>query len=66
MLQAEDVIRLLSAVFGLTYFHFEGQVYRQITGLPMGCAVSGIAAIIFMEAIETGALHQFARCPHYR
>ena len=31
----------------------------------MGCAVSGIVAIIFMEAIETRALAQFARCPLY-
>ena len=64
-MQAEDVIRLLDAVFGLVYFHYEGQVYRQVAGLPMGCAVSGIAAIIFLETIETRALNQFARCHLY-
>ena len=65
-LQTEDVIQLLRTVFNLTFFHFEGQVYQQTAGLPMGCAVSGIVAIVFMEAIERRALAQFARCPLYR
>ena len=64
-LRTEDVIELLGTAFSLTYFHFEGQVYRQVRGLPMGCAVSGIVAILFMEAIERRALTQFARCPLY-
>ena len=59
------MIKLLNTVFSLTYFHYKGQVYRQIAGLPMGCAVSGIVAIIFMEAIEKTALDQFDRCPIY-
>ena len=62
----EDIIRLLDEVFSLTFFHYEGQVYRQIEGLPMGCAVSGIVAIIFMETVETRALALFGRCPLYR
>lgn len=61
-LLAEDVIWLLGTIFGLT-FHCEGRVYRQASGLPMGCAVSGIVAIIFMESIEMRAVAQFARCP---
>ena len=61
-LRTEDVIQLMKTVFELTYFHFEGKVYRQIAGLPMGCAVSGIVAILFMETIERRALAQFARC----
>ena len=65
-LQVEDVIRLLRAVFGLTYFHHEDRVYQQISGLPMGSAVSGIVAILFMEKIEERALSQFARCPLFR
>ena len=65
-LQVEDVIKLLDAVFSLTFFHFEGQIYRQIAGLPMGCAVSGIVAILFMEAVETRALAQFGRCPLFK
>ena len=62
-MQVEDVVQLLRTVFSLTYFHFDGRVYQQIAGLPMGCSVSGITAIIFMEKIETRALATFARCP---
>ena len=62
-LQTEDVLALLRSVVSLTYFHFEGSIYRQVSGLPMGCAVSGIVAILFMERIERRALDEFARCP---
>ena len=65
-LQVEDVIRLLRITFGLTYFHHEDKVYRQIMGLPMGSAVSGIVAILFMDTIERRALSLFARCPLFR
>jgi hypothetical protein len=61
-LEAGDVIELLRAVFTLTFFHFDGRIYQQIAGLPMGCAVSGITAIIFLERIETRALAAFAHC----
>ena len=65
-LQIEDVIQLLRTTFGLTYFHHEDKVYRQITGLPMGSAISGIVAILFMDTIERRALSLFARCPLFR
>ena len=65
-LQADDVILLLKAVFGLSYFHYDGRIYRQVSGLPMGCAVSGIVAILFLERIESRALDQFAHCPFFR
>jgi len=65
-LQIEDLIRLLSASFKLTYFHHEGKIYRQIAGLPMGSAVSGIVAILFMDSIERRALNLFARCPFFK
>ena len=61
-LQPEDVILLLKTVFSLTYFHHGHQVYQQIAGLPMGCSVSGLVAIVFIEATETRALATFARC----
>ena len=65
-LQIEDLIRLLSVSFRLTYFHHDGKVYRQIAGLPMGNAVSGIIAILFMDSIERRALNLFARCPFFK
>jgi hypothetical protein len=62
-LQTEDVVALLRTIFNLTYFTYEGRIYKQKAGLPMGCAVSGIVAILFLEGIEQRALAQFARCP---
>ena len=50
-IQLEDIIRLLLVVFSLTCLHYDQLVYQQIAGLPMGCSVSGIVAIVFMEAI---------------
>ena len=34
-LQTRDVVTLLSTVFKLTYFTFEGRIYRQKAGLPI-------------------------------
>ena len=38
------------------YFSFNGQVFRQKDGLPMGSSISGIMAILFMDKLETIAL----------
>ena len=62
-LQVEDIIKLLETVFSLAYFQFEEKVFQQTSGLPMGCAASGIVAIIFLERLERRALAQFGRCP---
>jgi hypothetical protein len=59
----DDVIQLLLTVFSQSYFCYDSKVYRQVRGLPMGCATSGMVAILFMERIERRALAQFARCP---
>ena len=44
-----------------SFFHFEGQIFHQVAGLPIGCAVSGIVAILFMESVETRALALYLR-----
>lgn len=43
------------------YFTFEGQVFLQSEGLLMGCSISGILAILFMDKLQNIALssHRF-------
>ncbi len=53
-----DISRLLQAIHQNVYFTFNGQVYQQVSGLPMGSSVSAIAAITFMHKIESAALYQ--------
>ena len=63
---ASDICCLLATVLKETYFVFNKRIYRQISGLPMGCNVSSITAIIFMGKIETAALNVFRRCGLFR
>lgn len=43
------------------YFTFEGQVFLQSEGLLVGCSISGILAILFMDKLQNIALssHRF-------
>ena len=62
-LQTVDLVTLLKTTLNLTYFTYAGRIYKQKTSLPMGCSVSGMVAILFLERIERRALSLFARCP---
>ena len=53
---AEDVKRLLIALLKESFFTFEGKVYRQISGLPMGSRVSGVLASLFVDRLERQAV----------
>ncbi len=55
----EDICSLLDVILTNTYFKFENQLYQQVCGLPMGSAVSGILAILFLDTIEQQALRTF-------
>ena len=52
----QNIIDLLLTILSNTYFEYKGQVYRQISGLPMGSNISGLIAISFMGTLETQAL----------
>ncbi len=52
----EGVLALLRLVTMDFYFTWAGQLYRQISGLPMGSRLSPILANIFMEEVETSVL----------
>ena len=43
---------LLTVCTSFNQFIFNGQHYRQITGLPMGCSLPPVLANIFMENFE--------------
>jgi len=65
-LEIRDITELLLIVLSQTYFTYNGQVFKQIKGLPMGCSISGAAAIIFMDTIERQALSTFRYCGLFR
>jgi len=48
------------------YFSFNGQVFCQKEGPPMGSSISGILAILFMDKLETIALSSHLSISPYR
>lgn len=54
---------MLAIILKNIYFTFEGQVFLQSEGLPMGCSVSGILAMLFIDELENIALssHRFIK-----
>ena len=55
-LSKQDITDLLTVTLNNMYFSFNGQVFRQKEGPPMGSSISGILAILFMNKLETIAL----------
>ena len=45
------------------YFGFRGEFYKQVFGLAMGASLSPLLANLFMESIETSAIHSFRLSP---
>ena len=55
-LTSNHIEALMEVILSNTYFTFEGEVYEQRAGLPMGNSISGIMAIVFMDSLERRAL----------
>jgi len=56
-----DILSLIKVVLENSYFVFQSKLFYQHNGLPMGCNISPVIAIIFMHRIETRALNIFSR-----
>nr|XP_014349894.1 PREDICTED: uncharacterized protein LOC106705311 [Latimeria chalumnae] len=56
--QVEVLLRLICST---TYFEFEGGLYEQSSGLPMGSPISPLLANVFMEVVEEKVLEFAAR-----
>ena len=66
-LTKQDITDLRTVTLNNMYFSFNGQVFRQKEGLPMGSSISGILAILtFMDRIETIALSSHLSISPYR
>ena len=66
-LAKQDIMDLLTVTLNNMYFSFNGQVFRQKEGLPMGSNISGIMAVLFMDRLETIALSShLSKRPHRR
>ena len=62
-LSADEIMQGCKHCLLSTTFVFEGGVYQQIEGLPMGSPLSPIVANLFMESFEQQALQSFPYPP---
>ena len=53
------IVPILEVIFANTYFTFNKQNYKQVSGLPMGSSISGLLAITFMNRLENGPLNNY-------
>ena len=58
-----NFIKLFELCVKRTYFMFNGKLYQQINGLPMGAPTSVFAAEIFMIQLEKQAIATFIQPP---
>ena len=65
-LKPQHVRSLLQVILNNTFFEYKGEVYQQISGLPMGSNISGLLAILFMDTLETQALRHNQHLGIYR
>ena len=65
-LAKQDIMDLLTVTLSNMYFSFNGQVFRQKEGLPMGSNISAILAILFMDRLETIALSSHLSISPYK
>jgi uncharacterized protein (UPF0335 family) len=52
----DDIIDLISHCLNNTFFQYEGQIYKQTKGTPMGSPLSPVVANIFMIELEERAI----------
>lgn len=55
-LDKEQFMKALDLCLNSTYFEFEGKIYEQIFGLPMGAPLSPVVANIVLEELEEQCL----------
>ena len=65
-LNIDDINDLLEVLMLNSFLQFEGTIFKQIQGLPMGCSLSGIMAILFMDTIEKRVLRSFGNIGIFR
>ena len=65
-LPIDTIIEICTLCTDLTHFEFDGQLYQQKFGLPMGSPISGILACIYLEFLESGPFRKiFPSNIHY-
>ncbi len=63
-LSTEGVMELLTHVLQQCFFSWDGSLFKQSAGLPMGGRLSPILSNLFMEELEYGVLCTSAKIPH--
>ena len=64
-LSSKYIDELLSCILDNTIFEFKNVSYKQISGLPMGNSISGVA-VLFMDTLERTALFNSTNIALYR
>lgn len=55
-----NITDILCVIFDNSYLEFNGKIYKQVTGLPMGNSLSGVLAILYMDALEKMVLSRIS------
>ncbi|EFN67721.1 hypothetical protein EAG_07710, partial [Camponotus floridanus] len=57
----KEFLRIVKFILDSTYFNFDGKVYRQTFGTPMGSPLSPIIADLVLQDIENKALFKIGK-----
>ncbi len=63
-LSNSGILELLNHVLSQCLFSWDGALFKQSSGLPMGGRLSPILANHYMEGLEFGVLCKFSKIPH--
>ena len=58
VLTTDHIVDLLTVILNNTYFTYQQNIFKQITGLPMGNSLSGTLAILYMDTLERNTILQ--------
>jgi len=59
-------MKLLHIAINSNYFTWNGQIYKQTEGCPMGSPISPIIANLFMQKLETSIIPRYEQILFYR
>ena len=62
----EDIASLMEVILSNNVFQYQSLFYTQVSGLPMGNAMSGILAILFMDTLEKQTLRNLTNLTLYK
>lgn len=62
----EDIMSLLNTILDNNFFVFNAQIFKQMTGLPMGSRISGLLANAYLHNMEKTIVHTLPMALYHR